>query len=224
MPDARDKLATLMKETIADRVHWTYDAVRPLRVLDRWYKGEHVEADCSFGVKLLCKWAGVPDPTGRGYDEYGNSQSLWAHLQHLDGPGSLLVGDIVTFGVDGDEHAAMVLERGSDPLLWSFGHQGAPNTYRLSYDRRPKQYLRNPVPHYVPTKEDVLRKRTGWFAWMAWHEGEGDWRPYGKRNKKVRPHVARVIPLSWWRRRAKFLFRRKKGDPASVAAPKNSTG
>ncbi len=56
----------------------------------------------------------------------------------------------------------------------------------------------------TPTPTDQLRARAGWFAWAVWRLGDGDWRPYGKANRTVRPHVPRVIPPSWWSRMAKF--------------------
>lgn len=212
--DYRAKLAALMRATVADHANWTYHAIRPLTTPPSWKPGQPVTADCSKGVEYLCRWAGIPDPMGAGYGPYGNSQTLWLHLQHLDHPSELLVGDLVTFGADGNEHAAMVLEAGTNPLLWSFGHQGAPNTYPLFSDRRPSQYLRVPLPAYVPTAADKLRSRTTWFAWVAWRLGEGDWQHYGKAAAVVRPNVPKLISLSWWRRYGRFLLDRKKGNAA----------
>lgn len=211
----RDELKRLMRGTLADEsLHhdWTYRAVRPMYVPPSWYPGERVTGDCSKGVQYLCRWAGGPDPMGEGFGPYGNSQTLWLRLTHLPSPDQLAVGDIVTFGVDGNEHAAMVLEAGPDPLVWSFGHQGAPNAYRLSADRRPQQWLRYPVPTPPPTPGQALRERTGWFAWVAWRLGEGDWRRYGKCNPLVRPNAPRRVPIGWWRRYALFLARRKRGN------------
>lgn len=236
--DARAGLEAVMRATLADELEfrdWEYEPVRPCGMptkTRRWTRKTRVRGDCSKGVQFVCWWTpGVPDPMGSDWGEYGNSYTLWLKLQHLvdasDRYDRLLleVGDIVTFGADGQDHAAMVLEKatkanGWDPLVWSFGHPGAPNTYRLSQDPRPQQYLRNPVPKYVPTPADRLRARTGWFAWMAWYEGEGDWKPYGAKSRSVRPSVPRVIPLGWWRRRARFLLRRKSGTPSTAATPR----
>ncbi len=219
--DYRKRLETLMDETVADRRNWTYHAIRPLPHAPRpWTQGMKVLSDCSVGVRNLCWWAKSPvDPMGRDWDAYGNSQTLWSRCQHLDHPADLLVGDFVTFGRDGDEHAAMVRERGPDPLLWSDGHQGAPNYYRLSLDRRERQFLRNPLPKYEPTPAERCRARTGWFAWVAWRLGEGDWKTYGKTNRKVRPNVPRVIRPTWWTRYAKFIARRKQADKPKTAPP-----
>lgn len=214
--DVRANLATLMAETLADeaqRGDWTYDAIRPLaNPLKPWRAGEKIVGDCSKGVQWLCWWVpSCPDPMGNDFADWGNSQTIWVHLQHLDTPGELLIGDVVTFGVDGDEHATMVIKAGADPTLWSFGHQGAPDAYLLSQDGRPAQYLRLPVV-YVPTPQDRLRARTGWFAWVAWRLGEGDWRNYKPADPSVRPNVPKLIPLSWWKRYAVFLKNRKKGN------------
>jgi hypothetical protein len=54
------------------------------------------------------------------------------------------------------------------------------------------------------TPADDLRARTGWPAWVAWRLGDGNWRPYGKANQRVRPRVPHVIPRAWWARLSKF--------------------
>lgn len=213
MSDIRASMHDLMRSTITDEyIHhtWTYDPVRPLPVPASWHTGQHVIGDCSKGCQYIAHWAKAPDPMGQGYGPYGNSQTIWTHLQHMDEPSELDVGDVITFGAWGSEHAALVMEKGADPLLWSFGHQGAPNSYRLSYDRRPRQYLRMPIV-YVPTPQDRLRSRTSWFAWVAWKLGEGDWRHYGPANPKVRPNVPKRIPAEWWARYIQFLANRKRG-------------
>lgn len=213
LPPARQRLHDLMRATLADeQAHhtWYYHAVRPMPVPHTWAPFQHVEGDCSKGVQYLCGWAHTVDPMGNGFASYGNSQTLWLKLQHLPHRADLDVGDIVTFGSWGNEHAAMVYEAGADPLVWSFGHQGAPNTYRLSQDGRVQQYLRLPVV-YVPTAEDKLRARTTWFAWVAWKLGEGDWRHYGPSAAKVRPNVPKRISTQWWVRYAQFVKNRKAG-------------
>lgn len=220
MTDVRAALETLMNETLADEASvgdWTYAAVRPLPNPPKpWHAGLRVVGDCSKGVQWLCWWTpGAPDPMGNDFADWGNSQTIWVHLQDLDSPSDLLVGDVVTFGADGDDHAAMVLKVGADPTLWSFGEQGAPNAYLLSQDGRLAQYLRLPVV-YVPTPQDKLRAKTGWFSWVAWRLGEGDWKNYGTTDAAVRPAVPRLIPLSWWRRYANFLRNRKKGNPPTT--------
>jgi hypothetical protein len=214
--DVRTELVRLMRATLADRRNWTYRAVRPLSVPPFWRPGQHVVADCSKAVQYLCRWSGAPDPMGNQWGEWGNSTTLAVRLQHLPNPGQLLAGDVVTFGPAGTKHAAMVLEPAFDPLLWSFGHQGAPNTYRLSEDRRVKQYLRLPVPPTPVPDVTALRRRTDWFAWAAWRLGEGDWAIYGPMNAGVRPNVPRMISPAWWARWVLFIAARKKPNEATT--------
>jgi hypothetical protein len=215
---ARQRLHDLMQATLADHGHWRYRAVRPQTIPASWKPGQHVDADCSDGCRMLCRWAGVQDdPAGNHYGPFGNSSSIWAHLPHLRSPGELEVGDIVLFGVNGSEHAAMVMESGSDPLLWSHGHQGAPNTYRLSYDRRVKTYCRIAVKDTPPTPQDKLRAETGFYAWVAWKLGEGPWLHYGAANPTVRPNVPKVIPPLWWKRWVAFIAARHTADAPTTS-------
>lgn len=216
--DYRTNLHDLMARTLADRAHWHYRAVRPCHVPTQWSEGQSVTADCSKAYQMLCRWAGIHhDPMNRGWDPWGNSSTLAAAMEHLLAPSSLLVGDCVTVGPGGRIHAAMVMEPGLDPVMWSFGHQGAPNTYRLSADHRwPKQYLHLAVPVYTPTPEDRLRAMTGYWAWLQWTLGEGSWRPYQRFDKTVRPNVPRLIPPSWWRLRVQYMLDRRRGNKPTV--------
>lgn len=220
--DVRTKMHKLMQETLADEQKhhdWIYRAIRPMQVPAHWAPGQRIIGDCSKGCQYLAFWADGPDPMGMNFGPYGNSSSICHHLHHLDDPRSLLVGDFVTFGLGGNHHAACVFESDpthGNPHLWSFGHQGAPNLYTLNWDKRPAQYLRNPVPHYTPTPQDKLRKQTGYFSWVAWKLGEGDWAAYGQGNSHIRPDVPKLIPAEWWKRYSLFLYNRNKGNKPSV--------
>ena len=105
--------------------NWVYDEVRPLPIAHLLPSvPATIRSDCSFGCKLLCHAAGAPDPTGMGYDGYGNSVSIFEHL-----PPAVprLPGDIVVWGPD--VHAAMIYSVGRDSYdtwLWNMGSQGEP--------------------------------------------------------------------------------------------------
>jgi hypothetical protein len=217
---ARQRLVEIMHKTLADeaaRGDWTYRAVRPCPVPSAWQPGQHVTGDCSKGVQFLARWSSAPDPMQNGWGLDGNSQTIWLRLHHVATAAELEPGDIITFGRDGADHAAMVLEAGADPLLWSFGHQGAPNTYRLSYDRRLKTYCRLPIVDPPPTPVEKLQAMTGFYSWVAWKLGEGPWKRYSPATPLVRPNVPRVIPPTWWVRYAQFLANRNTGDKATTA-------
>lgn len=217
LPPARQRLHDLMTQTVADEKKsstWTYRAVRPLSVPVSWKVGQRVTGDCSKGVQMLCRWAGAPDPMRNSYSAYGNSSTIWAVLPRIN-KSQLEVGDIVLFGPNGNDHAAMVYQVDADPMLWSFGHQGAPNFYRLSYDSREKSY-RKLMLDPAPGPADKLRAETGYWAWLAWRLGEADWHGYGKANPSVRPNVSRLIPGSWWVQLAQYLANRKRANEATT--------
>ncbi len=221
--EVRAELGLTMRATLADEAanhNWRYAAVRPEAMTGTrglYIPGRPVASDCSKGVQRICFWtAGAPDPMKNGWGAYGNSSTICAALEHLDQPADLKAGDLVTFGANCDEHAAMCLEPGADPLLWSDGHQGAPNTYRLSWDRRERQLLRLPFV-YAPTPQDILRAKQGYWAWMQWKLGEGAWAHYAAEDPHVRPNVPAVIPDAWWRQRARYLAKRKR--PNKPTAP-----
>jgi hypothetical protein len=229
----RSGLGALMRATLADEAahhDWTYRAVRPCDVPPAWESGQEVWGDCSKGCQFLAKWGALPDPMHMDFGPYGNSTTLCLELVHID-LAEVKVGDIVTFGPHGDEHAAMVkrlIRRNRqivDLELWSFGHPGAPDTYLLSQDGREYQLLRLRVSaHHVKAPVSVLRARTGYWAWRQWRLGKGAWRGYGKRNKTVRPDVPRRIPAAWWVRFFRSLpkARKRRPNPVSPATPQPS--
>jgi hypothetical protein len=63
-------------------------------------------------------------------------------------------------------------------------------------------FYRVPGDAVVPreTRERQLRRMTGFAAWAAWRTGTGAWKPWGKRNPRVRPDVKARIPKTWWAR------------------------
>jgi hypothetical protein len=215
--DPRQRLRSLMAATLADRDHWFYRAIRPQPVPQSWQRGQTVTADCSKAVQFLCRWAGgIPDPMRSNWGPYGNSQTLWSLMQPLDTIGQLQTGDFVLFGPDGSEHATLVYAADSDPLLWSFGHQGAPNLYRLSADRRITAFRSLGLPPPAPSPEAELRTETGFYSWVAWRLGEGKWRRFGPASPGVRPAVPVRIPEGWWVRLARFLAARRKANPPTT--------
>lgn len=208
-------LQKVMQATLADesaKHDWTYVFARPTPVPVSWSPGQLVRGDCSKGVQFLCRWAKAPDPMENNWDIWGNSSTIWLRLEHVATAAELEVGDIVLFGVNGSEHAAMVLEAGPDPLLWSFGHQGAPDSYRLSQDRRVRTFCKLPIVPRPPTPKEKLQALTGYYSWVAWRQGEGPWKHYAPATKAVRPNVPKLISPLWWKRYAQFLLNRKKGS------------
>lgn len=120
-----------------------YAQVRPMRtaplfeqdIHDRFSHGHGIAMDCSEGVTLLCRLAGLHDPNGLHYSGYGNSSSLFGHLPRYSDPKRAGVGALVVFGPAGADHAAMVMGPGTDPWLWSHGAEGGPRRVRYSVEK-----------------------------------------------------------------------------------------
>lgn len=66
-----------------------------------------------------------------------------------------------------------------------------------------KKPAAKPVPK--PVAPSLLRGRTGYWSWLAWRLGQASWKPYGKTNPHVRPHLPVRVPARWWRQAAIHL-------------------
>jgi len=95
-----------------------------------------ITMDCSESVTCLCKWAGLSDPNGERYNGTGWTGTLLAHLPHYSDPKIAEPGALVVFGPGSGDHVCMVLESGTDPLLFSHGQERGPLAIRLSVERR----------------------------------------------------------------------------------------
>lgn len=98
--------------------------------------GLHLTFDCSGAVTCLCKWAGLADPNGLNYTHEGYTGTMLKHLPHYTNPSGANVGALAVFGPGTGQHVGMVLERGSDPVLFSHGERGYCGPIRLSAERQ----------------------------------------------------------------------------------------
>jgi len=156
----RTHLLAGMEFMLAHAKYVGYKAVRPMgtrllterAAVDLFARGQGIALDCSEMVTLLCRWAGLHDPTGFAYDGYGNSSSMFAHLPRYSHPASRAhTGAIVAFGPGGSVHVGMVLTPGDDPMLFSHGSSRGPIALRLS------QYLAAEPQQAPATFLDVSR-------------------------------------------------------------------
>lgn len=68
-----------------------------------------------------------------------------------------------------------------------------------------------PRPARHPSKSPaVLRAERGYWSWLAWYLGEGDWKHHARQAKAVRPHVPARVPAAWWRAERAFLHARSR--------------
>ncbi len=92
-------------------------------------------ADCSGFATAVCRWAGLEDPNGQGYNGTGYTGTMLTHLPHYTDPGSANVGALVVFshpGVPTGDHVAIVTGPGANPWLCSHGETAGPRRVRFS--------------------------------------------------------------------------------------------
>lgn len=118
--------------------------VREQQLVNAFRHRASVRIDCSEAVCLVCRLAGLADPTGNNYNYngYGNTQSMLNNpaLPHYTNYAAAQMGALVIFGPHGDatkQHVCLVYEpSSSDPLLWSHGQERGPLTISLSDERK----------------------------------------------------------------------------------------
>ena len=149
----RKHLHALMRYLLAHEPQIHYAQIRPMRTVHlsetdmrhRLDSGGALTMDCSESVTCLCKWAGLHDPNGHGYDGTGYTGSMLDHLPHYTDASKAKVGGLVVFGPGTGDHVCMVLEAGSDPMLFSHGQERGPIAIRFSaeraWHRRPATFL-----------------------------------------------------------------------------------
>lgn len=139
--DQRDHLKSLMDWTCANANLLHYIQQRPEAditfyesTLDGFFRhGVTQELDCSSYDMMLFHMAGFKDPSGNGYNGFGNSAEFYSHLSHFTDPEATDLGSIVVFGPDGASHSAIVYQGGlEDPVLCSHGSEAGPHILPLS--------------------------------------------------------------------------------------------
>jgi hypothetical protein len=116
-----------------DNVH--YSELRPIPLARFRDHQLPVTTDCSGSIIGANFAAGAPDPSGLRYNGQGYTGSFLTHLDHVAAV-SVRESDIVVFGAYPGLHAVAVLSPGSDPEIFTHGHEGQPDDPRqmpLSY-------------------------------------------------------------------------------------------
>lgn len=130
----REKIITYARWGALNTAAIHYAQVRPMDHLNL------VEAlpwttDCSEFVTTVYKWAGAPDPNGRGFDGLGYTGTMLDHGVTIP-LFQVRKGDVVIWGSFPGHHTAVFVEDGSsgDPLIVSHGSERGPLELRLSQE------------------------------------------------------------------------------------------
>lgn len=135
----RAAMVDFMDRALVNAGRWHYSQRRPMQFLGVSPDLTHFN-DCSEGVTEVYMWARlatgvlVPDPNGRGFDGWGNTDTQWAHGSSHRVSGFYDVGDLALYTAH-HGHVTICLEAGNDDtaVFWSNGSERAPNTTRLRY-------------------------------------------------------------------------------------------
>lgn len=117
-----------------------YEQIRPFSVE---FTFPHF-IDCSGFVAWCYRIAGAPDPYKLGYAGIGNTQMLLDKGTEIP-LSKVRPGDVVVYAKGrplSEQHAAVIVQKGADPLTISQGMEGDPSFVRVSQDGRKPTYLR----------------------------------------------------------------------------------
>lgn len=130
-PSWRGRVKGQMHAAVLHEPAWHYLQVRAYQL--RWVPGMTCRTDCSGGASLMLKQGGGADPSGYGFNGYGNSETIRAHLSsHRIPAGDAKPGDLVWW----PGHVCLVYQSGRDPVLWSMGGEYGPILIYASVEDR----------------------------------------------------------------------------------------
>jgi hypothetical protein len=137
-----------------------------------------ITTDCSGFATMMAKWAGAPDPNGRGYDGSGFTGSLLSHLPHIGGQDAKRGDFVVLYKVNGDladgDHVVILLQDVAghpDPFVASHGREDGPSRQPLSLET--SSFTGKPAT-FLRTVYDCQRHEASGNSsldWVANHRG-----------------------------------------------------
>jgi len=134
-PTMRERGLEWCTWAVANNARIHYLQRRPMHLAAMVGKQLDLSIDCSESTTGAYKYAGAPDPNGRGYDGAGNTACMRAHLPRIP-LSAILPFDIIVYGPNDvtRQHVCIVLEPGPDPLMFSHGQEAGPFKIRHSVE------------------------------------------------------------------------------------------
>lgn len=140
----RDKMVWIAQYLNAHAELCHYAEIRPMTTRgltlgsmeEAFKRGVHITMDCSESVTLICRLAGLQDPNGEGYDGYGYTGTMLAHLKHFTDWNEVHKGTLIVFGAGTGTHVVMVVQpNGENPLVYSHGSYASHAIWDLNTER-----------------------------------------------------------------------------------------
>lgn len=164
-------MATKNPDVRLDIVWWAVFAARQQKVVKNWHYRQirpfpynttgAIFTDCSGFVGWCFKQAGAPDPYQRQHKGIGNTETLISLGKLLKVPRlQVRPGDVVVYSADrpvGEQHTAVIVKGGKDPLTVSMGQEGDPHYVYVSQDGRvPTFYRFNTIQAWPATPKPLI--------------------------------------------------------------------
>jgi hypothetical protein len=131
-----------------DKRTMTIHAIATLEQLEAKIATNTLTLDCSQAVTLIAHVAGAKDPNGHNFADDGFTGSLLKGCVHIS-KAQAKPGDLRVFGGGDGHHVCMIMQIGTDPLLFSHGQENDPIAISESVEARYQPpgatYLRLPI-------------------------------------------------------------------------------
>lgn len=142
---ARDRFIAELRWGVAHEPQIYYAQNRPIPT----HLPDHtlpLTTDCSGFITLCAKWAGAPDPNGRGFNGEGFTGDMLQHCLHIR-PENAEPGDLIVYGDGTGQHVTGITERrGLDFVVASHGSDRGPisllNSVEARFHAGPMTFLR----------------------------------------------------------------------------------
>ena len=126
----------------------TTHAIATLEELEAKIAANTLTIDCSQAVSLVAHVAGAKDPNGGNWASDGYTGTLLSGCAHIT-RAQAKPGDLRVFGGGTGHHVCMVIQPGSDPLLFSHGQENDPiaisESVEAKYQPMGGTFLRLPI-------------------------------------------------------------------------------
>lgn len=141
----RERFVDELKWGVAHEPQIHYEQRRPIPT----HLPDHtlpLYTDCSGFLTICAKWAGAPDPNGRGFNGEGFTGDMLQHCLHIRSHDAL-PGDLIVYGDGSGHHVTGIVERkGADFLVSSHGTDAGPrlilNSVEAAFQPSPQTFLR----------------------------------------------------------------------------------
>ena len=140
----RQNMVANCRWAVTNHKHINYAEIRPYPLIAP--RTLPFTTDCSGFAAMMARWSGAADPTGNGFNGFGNTDTMLAQSHHIT-QAETQPGDFAVFGLHPSQHMVVLTQSaagGNGALCVSHGQQGDPVEVPLSEEivAQPITFLR----------------------------------------------------------------------------------